>query len=192
MAADCFSITMWCASAALSLPVIARHIRAAMTSRTARPKCQRSGGDFLCSRRRNPTNTLRRRLMTLRTVSTAVVMIRCSCDSVVNATFEANSGAPLLVFSKSPTPIASWWVSPSKQSYYQKKDHGTNGGNNDRANEPTTNVNPQLGQEPCANKGTNNPDCNIGNETKSAARHKLTCQPTCNKTNQYHDEQALT
>src|SRR5215472_18445589 len=86
---------------------------------------------------------------------------------------------------KSPTPIAaSWWETPSKQTDDQKKDHGTNGCNNDRADQPTTNVNTQLGQEPCPNEGTNNADCNIGNETKSAARHKLSCQPTCNKTNQ--------
>jgi len=79
--------------------------------------------------------------------------------------------APLLVSSKSPTPIAaSRWKTPSKQSDNQKKDYGTNGGNNDRADQPATNVNAQLGQEPCANEGTNNPDCNIGNETKSAAR----------------------
>ena len=141
MAANCFSITMRRASAALSLPVMARHIRAAMTTRTARPKCQRSGGDFLCSRRKNSSNPFRRRLMTLRTVSTAVVMIRCSCDSVVNATFEANSGAPLLVFSKSPTPIpASWRESPFEKSNNQKKDHRTDRGNNDRIDHPAANA----------------------------------------------------
>ncbi len=42
----------------------------------------------------------------------------------------------------------------------------------------------QLGQEPCADQGTDNPDCDIADETKSEAHHKLSGQPTGNETYQ--------
>src|SRR5262249_11743277 len=55
------------ASAALSSPVIASSIRAAMTSRTARPNCQRLGRDLLRSRQRNLNNALGRSLKVIGT-----------------------------------------------------------------------------------------------------------------------------
>jgi hypothetical protein len=46
--------------------------------------------------------------------------------------------------SKSPTPVpASWWESPSKQSDNQKKNYGTDGGDNDCANHSAANVDAQ-------------------------------------------------
>jgi hypothetical protein len=43
-------------------------------------------------------------------------------------------------------------------------------------------VDTYLGQKPRTNKGTNNPDCDIGDETKSGALNKLSRQPTGNET----------
>jgi hypothetical protein len=43
---------------------------------------------------------------------------------------------------------------------------------------------PNSGSNPVPIKGTDNSYCDIGDETKPAACHKLPCQPPRNKANQ--------
>lgn len=50
----------------------------------------------------------------------------------------------------------------------------------------------ELRQQPASDKGAENADDDIANETKAGPAHDLTCQPACNQTDKQDEQQAFT
>src|SRR5438477_6420456 len=51
---------------------------------------------------------------------------------------------------------------------------------------------PSCGKQPTSDKGAENPDNEVTNETKAGPAHDLTCQPAGNQTDKQDEQQAFT
>jgi hypothetical protein len=73
-----------------------------------------------------------------------------------------------------------------------QKQYGADGGGNDRRNDPGAEVDAQLGQQPTADQGADDPNAEVGNQTVAGTPHDLAGQPSGDEADQQNNEKAFT
>jgi hypothetical protein len=86
-----------------------------------------------------------------------------------------------------PSPTAA----ASDESEDQQQHNSTDGGVNNRAENPGTEMNIELRQQPITDKGSDNSDNEITNEPKTRTADKLTSQPSGDQAHQQDDKNAF-
>jgi hypothetical protein len=66
------------------------------------------------------------------------------------------------------------------------------GGVDDCSDDPCSEMNAELRQQPASDKGAQDPDNEITNDPETAPAHDLTGQPAGNDTHKQYNQQALT
>src|ERR1700733_9090503 len=85
-----------------------------------------------------------------------------------------------------PTPAAA-----ANKPYDEKKYHRADGRVDDGRHDTDAKVDTELGQQPVANEGSDDPDEEVTDETERAASHDLARQPSGNKAYQQYNEKTL-
>jgi hypothetical protein len=96
-----------------------------------------------------------------------------------------------LWFLPAPAPAASVAPTAAQQPQDQQKDNGANEGIQNETNHSRPEVNPKSRQQPIADKGANQTDQQIADQSKSAPLHHPACQPPGNNANDNDDQQTL-
>jgi len=65
-----------------------------------------------------------------------------------------------------------------------QKQYGADSGGNDRCNDPGAEVDAQLGQQPTADQGADDPNAEVGNQTVAGTSHNLAGQPSGDEADQ--------
>jgi hypothetical protein len=95
-----------------------------------------------------------------------------------------------LYSSYSPSaPAAS--VTAANQPEQQQKDNGPDEGVYDQSNNPDSEVNTKPRQEPIANKGADQTDYQITDQSKTATLHHPACQPSGNNSDNNYNKKTL-
>src|SRR5947209_5227545 len=98
--------------------------------------------------------------------------------------------------SPSTTPTAAPPTSPSaaaaKQPDDQKQQYRADGRIDDRTDQAGAEMDPELRQQPAADKGAQDADNQIADDPKAGATNDLTGQPACHETYKQNHQQALT
>jgi hypothetical protein len=63
---------------------------------------------------------------------------------------------------------------------------------NDRRNDPSAEVDAQSGQQPIPDKGPDDPDAEVGNETEASTAYNFASQPSRDDADQQNNEKAFT
>jgi hypothetical protein len=88
---------------------------------------------------------------------------------------------------------ASWWAasSPSAPSVDEpendQKHYGADRGGDDGGDDADAKVDAQLGQQPITDKGADDPNDDVVDETEAGALHDLSGKPSRNSANQQYD-----
>jgi hypothetical protein len=90
-----------------------------------------------------------------------------------------------------PAPAATKAAAAANKPYDEKEYHRTDGRVDDSRHDTDAKVDTDLGQQPVANEGPDDPDEKVTDETKRGASHDLARQPSGNKAYQQYDEKTL-
>src|SRR4029077_15502119 len=90
-----------------------------------------------------------------------------------------------------PTPAAVPSAASTDQPDDDQQQDGADGGVDDRADNPGTEMDTDLRQEPVADEGTDDNDYHVTNEAKTGALDDLAGQPPGNKANEQYDKKAF-
>jgi len=97
--------------------------------------------------------------------------------------------------SQSPTPTTAPAASPStaiaEQPHEEEQQYRADGSVDDRADETAAEMDAKLRQQPAADKGTQDADNQITDNSKAGPAYDLTRQPTCDETYEEYDQQAF-
>src|SRR5713226_2515168 len=87
-----------------------------------------------------------------------------------------------------PSPSAASVDQPE----HDQKQHGADGGGDDGGDDAGAKVDAQLGQQPAADQGADDPDADVRDETEAGAAHDVSGKPPGNKTDKQNDEKTFT
>jgi hypothetical protein len=88
-------------------------------------------------------------------------------------------------------PVASPAAASSNYPQDDQKQHGSDGGRDDRAHNPRANADAKLRQQPAADEGTDNPDDKVANEPEAGPLNKLAGKPARDHADDQYDEQTF-
>src|SRR5947209_4159379 len=88
-------------------------------------------------------------------------------------------------------PSASPAAGSSKQSHNQQQQYCTDRRVDDRTDQSGTQMDTEPGQQPIADKGADDPDKEVAEDSEAGSTDDLTSQPSRNDADEQYDQQAL-
>jgi hypothetical protein len=80
------------------------------------------------------------------------------------------------------------WEATSDYADKEQKQGRSNGSDDNFADDPGANMNAQPRKQPTADQASYDADGNVPNETKTAAGHQFSCQPSRNEADQQNNK----
>jgi hypothetical protein len=91
-----------------------------------------------------------------------------------------------------PAPTAAKAAAAANERHNEQEDDRADRCVDDRRHNPDAEVNAELGQEPVANKSSDDSDYQIADDPKPGASHDLARQPSGNDADQHYHKETLT
>jgi hypothetical protein len=85
-----------------------------------------------------------------------------------------------------PPPAAS------NQAHDEQEQYGADGGVDDCTDQSDPEMDPELGQQPASDKGTQDSDDKVADESEAGPLHDLASEPAGDEANKQDDQQAFT